>query len=165
MRYALVLLFLTLAAGSASAADGSVIHLGLVLSSTFKWVMAAFSVLIGAALVGFAVKGFKYLGVQITDSQRARLQEIVINGLNIAASKAADALAKNPKLDVDVKNKVIADAVAYAQEHGAETIKALGLDPQSGAAVEAIKARIATAITDPSMPTPAILNPQPLAPK
>jgi hypothetical protein len=51
--------------------------------------------------------------------------------------------------------------VAYVQDHGADAIKTLGLDPQSGAAVEAIKARIETAIADPTIPTPKILDPTP----
>ena len=56
------------------------------------------------------------------------------------------------------QDAIVAQAVAYTQEHGAETIKALGLDPQSGAAVEAIKAHIETAIADPMVPTPKVLD-------
>ncbi len=62
-------------------------------------------------------------------------------------------------MDISVQNQVIQDAVAYTQTHAAETIKALGLDPESGQAVQAIRARIATAIVDPSTPTNPVITP------
>jgi hypothetical protein len=52
-----------------------------------------------------------------------------------------------------VKSQVISDAIAYTQEHGKDTIKALGLDASDPKAVEAIRARIQTAIIDPLTPT------------
>jgi hypothetical protein len=88
---------------------------------------------------------------------RARLQEMVVNGLNISAPAVEKQLAG--KGQVEIKNAVVSSAVAYVQAHGADEIKALGLDPQSGAAVEAIRARIETAVADPTVPTPPVLDP------
>jgi len=59
----------------------------------------------------------------------------------------------------EVKNQTILDAVTYAQQHGGEIIKALGLDPQSGEAIQAINARIQTALNDPKQPTPEAITP------
>lgn len=71
------------------------------------------------------------------------------------AQEAADKL--RGKATIDVKNEVALRALEYAQTHGAETIKALGLAPNGGQAIEAIKARIEAAIADPATPTPAVV--------
>jgi hypothetical protein len=102
------------------------------------------------------VRVLKQLGIVATEALRARLQEVVINGLNFGAQEAEKHL--EGKGQVEIKSQIVQTAVAYTQDHAADTIKALGLDPQSGKAVEAIKARIETAIADPIAPTPAILD-------
>jgi hypothetical protein len=98
----------------------------------------------------------------MSDAARSRLQDIIVNGLNVGAAQVAQNLAG--KDQVQIKNETVAHAIAYAQTHGADAIKQLGLDPQSGAAVEAIKARIETAIADPATPTPSMLDPSPVVP-
>lgn len=133
------------------------VHFGPILSDLVQWIATAFGAALAGAAVAAIYKLFQYLGIQITLAQRDQLQAIIINGLNDAAMKTETALKKDPKLVVDVKSKVIADAISYTQVHAADTIKALGLDPVSGEAVEAIRARIATAITDPATPTPPAL--------
>jgi len=157
-RYVYVAAFFLIGISSAYADDGTIVHVGPILKEVIKWVVAAFGTAFSAVATAATYKLFTYFGLQTTAAQRDQLQAIIVNGLNDAAAKAEVAIAANPKLDVDVKQKIIADAVAYAQAHAAETIRALGLDPQSGDAIDAIKARIATAITDPSQPTPAVLD-------
>ncbi len=132
------------------------ISVGTIAGEVLTWIAAAFSAPIGGLLVLWLYRLFKFAGIQATDALRARLQEIVVNGLNAGATAVSERL--RGKGQVEVKNAVVASAVLYAQDHGAETIKALGLDPKSGAAIEAIKARIETAIADPIMPTPAVLD-------
>jgi len=88
---------------------------------------------------------------------RQRLQDMIVNGLNAGAAAAADKL--KDKGQIEVKNEVVAKAVDYVQAHGADTLKQLGIDPASSSAVEAIKARIETAINDPATPTPPALDP------
>lgn len=139
------------------------VSVGTLAGEVLAWVIAAFGSVLATVFTAWGVRLFKLAGVQIGDAARARLQEIILNGLNAGAKEAEKNLAgKDP---VTIKNAVVAQAVAYAQAHGADTIKALGLDPQSGEAVEAIKARIQTAIADPAVPTPAVLDPTPAAPK
>jgi hypothetical protein len=162
----MIALLSVLGANSAFADDGSIVHFGPILKEVVKWTVAAFGTALAAVGTAALYKIMSYFGVQATVEQRAVLQGVIVNGLNDAAVKAEASLAANPKLDVDVKSKIITDAVTYAQAHAADTIKALGLDPQSGQAVEAIRANIATAIADPSIVTPAVLGgAQPLAPK
>lgn len=129
---------------------------GTIASQILEWLKVAFGSAIGLAVTAIILKGLTYLGVQTTDIMRDQLQHIVVNGINDAAAKAEAAL--NGKFTVDVRNQVVADAVNYVQDHGKETIKALGLDPKSGAAVDAIKARIETAIIDPATPTNPALS-------
>lgn len=126
---------------------------GDVAASIIEWLEAVFGTIIAGLATLVIVKIRTYFGILTTDAQKAQLQAITVNAVNSAALKAETAVRNNPKLDIDIQSAVVQDAVAYVQAHGAETIKALGLDPQSGDAVEAIKARIATAMNSPQTPT------------
>ena len=142
---------------SGPVASSTTISVGTLASQVLQWIMVAFGPVIGSIVVWILVRVLKKLGIDATDALRARLQDIVTNGLNAGAKSATEQL--QGKGQIEIKNAIVAQAVAYTQAHGAETIKELGLDPQSGAAVEAIKARIETAIADPTAATPAILDP------
>jgi hypothetical protein len=144
---------------SAPVTSTTVVKGGDLAAQIIQWLQIAFGSTAGVAFLWIATRGLSYLGIKITDAQKDQLQGIIVNGLNAAAAKAEVQLRGNPNLDVHVKNQIIADAIGYAQDHGAETIKALGLDPKSGEAVEAINARIATALNDPTVPTPAAITP------
>lgn len=126
---------------------------GTIAANIIEWLTVAFGSVIATLAAAIAVKVLNYFGVKTTDVQKAQLQSIIVNGINAAATKAKTQLADNRDLDITVKNQIVADAISYTQRHAAETIKALGLDPQSGEAVEAIRARIETAIADPAAPT------------
>lgn len=132
---------------------------GSIAASIIEWLQVAFGTVIGGGIVAGIVKGMQLLGLKIDDSNRKALYAIVVNGLNDAAGKAATSLRDNKNLDIEVKNQVVADAVDYVQRHAPDTIKALGLDPNSGEAVEVIKARIETALNDPRTPTPPAITP------
>jgi hypothetical protein len=164
-KAALILLGLVAFASAATAQvvvapAPAIIDTGTVGGQVLTWVMATFGTTIGAALTALIWRLLQKAGIQANDALRARLQDIVVNGLNLAAKAAETELAGKGK--IEVKNAIAADAVRYAQAHGAETIKALGLDPTSPQAVEAIKARIETAVVDPTVPTPKVMDaPQP----
>lgn len=132
---------------------------GDVAASFIEWLQVAFGAILGTGATALVVKGLQWLGVQVTDQMRAQLQSVIVNGLNDAAAKAETTLRAGDSMNVTVKNQIVADAVKYTQDHASQTIKALGLDPQSGQAVEAIKARIQTALNDPATPTPAAITP------
>ena len=139
--------------------SNTTISVGTLAGEVLTWAAAAFGSVLATVFTAWGVRLFKLAGVQISDAARDRLQQIILNGLNSAAKEEAQNLAG--KAPVEIHNDVVAKAVAYTQAHGADAIKTLGLDPKNGAAVEAIKARIETAIADPTVPTPAILDPAP----
>lgn len=124
----------------------TVIQVGSLAGEVLQWVVAAFGTVISGFIAAWLVKVAKKLGVDVTDQQRSRLQEIIDNGLSLAAHKAGTDL--NGKIPVDVRSKIIADAVKYAQEHGADTIKSLGGDPKAPGVTEALTARAAASIDE-----------------
>lgn len=139
--------------------SSTTIETGTLAGQALMWVLSVFGTAVGSLLTGVLYRLFKSAGVDITDKFRARLQEIVVNGLNAGTAAAAAGLAG--KGTVTVKQPIIADAVRYVQTHAADTLKALGVDPASDEAVSAIRARIETAIADPTVPTPPVLAPPP----
>lgn len=141
----------------APAVPVAVVSTGTYAGEVLTWLAAAFAVPLGGIATAALWKLFKFLGVQVTDQMKDQLQGIIVNGLNKGAANLSDKLQGQGK--VEIKNAIVADAVKYTQDHAGETMKALGLDPQSGAAVEAIKARIETALNDPGTPTPPIITP------
>lgn len=139
------------------------IETGTIAGEAILWVGSVFGTTIGAALTALILRLLKNAGFAGSEVLRQKLQDMIVNGLNAGAAQAADAL--KDKGQIEVKNEVVAKTVKYVQAHGAETLKKLGLDPTSPAAVEAIKARIETAINDPAAPTPPALDPEPAEPK
>ena len=74
------------------------------------------------------------------------------------------------KLTFETKSQIMASAVQYAKDHGADTLKALGVDPTSPEAEEAIRARAAKMLADLDAKATAVIagvptTPDPLAAK
>ena len=142
------------------------ISVGTLAGEVLKWVSSVAVTVLGTFGAVLITKVLKRVGMDVSAGLSQQLNETLINGLNNAAANAATQLAgRDP---ITIKNAIVQNAVRYAQDHRAETIKALGLDPQSGSAVEALKARIATLIADPNSPTPPVLggpNAPPAPPK
>lgn len=141
---------------SGPVTSDTTISLGTLAGEVLKWVISAFGTVIGTVATYAIVQFARKMGVQVTQQMSDQLNQTLVNGLNDAAQKISAGVAG--KAPLQIKNEIINGAVQYAQEHRAETIKALGLDPQSGAAVAALRARIATLAADPNMPTPAIVS-------
>lgn len=132
---------------------------GTLAADILQWVQLGLLPAIGAALIGLIVKGMGYIGIATTAQQSDQLKKIVIDGLNSAFTYFEGHLRASNRLDIDVKGQVIADAIAYTQEHAKETLTAMGLDPKSGKAVEKIRAKIETVLNDPATPTPDAITP------
>lgn len=148
---------------TAPVSSSTKISVGTLASEVLTWIAAAFATVLGTVLTGWIVKLMKIAGVEQTDLLKAQLQGVIVNGINAGAANISQRLKGQG--EVAIKNAVVADAVAYAQTHASETIKALGLDPKSGRAVEAIKARIETALVDPAQAThPAVTPPSGMPP-
>jgi hypothetical protein len=138
------------------------ISVGTLAGQVLTWIAAVFSVPVGTLITAWLYRLFAKAGIDITDAMRARLQEMIVNGLNVGAKTAAADLRN--KGNVEIKNATIRSTVAYVQEHGAAELKAIGVDPNSNIAVDAIKARIETAINDVNQPTPKVLTELPVTP-
>lgn len=143
---------------TAPVTSDTTISVGTIAGEVLKWIASAFGIALGSVGTVYLTRLMKIAGVQVTDQMKTQLQGIIVNGLNNAAANTSERLKGQGQ--IAIKSAIVADAVRYTQAHGAETITALGLDPKSGEAVEAIKARIETAIADPTAPTPAVLSPQ-----
>lgn len=142
-------------------APPAIIDTGTIAGQALTWVITVGGGAIATMLTGLIYKLMQRAGVQMSEQLRTRLQEIVLNGLTAGSQVAAAQLAG--KGQVIIKQQAVANAVSYVQAHGGDTIRALGLDPTSKEAIEAIKARIETAIADPAVPTPKVLDPTPPA--
>jgi hypothetical protein len=132
--------FVTVKDGSATISGGTIV------GELIMWLV----LVIGAPLAGFVValivKLLKKFGVETSDADRARLKEMIENGIALAAQRAEKTL--DGKLPIEVKNKLAVQTLAYVQTHGADTLKRLGYDPTDPKAIEAIQARIAKMFSD-----------------
>lgn len=140
----------------AQTAPPTTVSTGDLAGQAIGWLVAVFGVPVGTLLAAWLYRLFALAGVQTTDLMRQRLQELIVNGLNRGASSAQERLAG--KGTIAIKDEAVAQTVRYVQQHGAETLKYLGVDPTSNKAVDAIKARIETAIADAAVPTPPVLG-------
>jgi hypothetical protein len=134
-----------------------VVSIGSIGGEVLNWAVAAFGAPVAALLSAWLLRLFRLAGAQLTDTEKEQLQKIIVNGLNGAAADVSQKM--RGKGAIEIKNQIIADAVKYAQKYGAETLKALRVDPQSGEVVAAIRARIETALNDPEQPTPEVITP------
>jgi len=140
------------------------ISVGTLAGQFLTWATLVFGSILSSFGTALIIKLLKNAGVQGTELLSDKLDRILLNGINLGASTLTKDMAG--KGQVEIKNAVATQAIAYVQAHGADTIKALGLEPNSPEAVEAIKARIETAIADPAVPTAKILdNPSPVPSK
>lgn len=124
---------------------------GSIIVSVIDWLHLAFKGLIVLVVVAGITKGLSLMGVQTNQQMNDRLVEMATNGVNEAASRAKANL--DGKFPIEVKNKIVQEAIEYTKAHGADTIKALGLDPEKGEVSAALRAKIETIIVDPKIPT------------
>jgi hypothetical protein len=142
--------------GTSPVGSPTLVNVGSFSADVLNWVISVTVPIMGVVITGWLTRLFQQVGINMTDAQRARLQEMVVNGINAGAAKAEDSLRGAPL--VDVKNAAVQHAVEYVQEHGADTLKALGFDPHDQKTVEAIQARALSAIANPAVPTAPSLN-------
>jgi hypothetical protein len=83
-----------------------------------------------------------------------QLNKVLVNGLNDAAVNGAK--LTDSKINMHVADPVVASAIQYTLNRMPNTIKALGMDPSDGETVKVLRARIATLVSDPSVPTPVV---------
>lgn len=111
-----------------------------------------------ATFVTMALQKFaKNRGIEIDQKNLARVDQFLVNGLNLAAANAKQ--AHNLPPGSSAKDFLAQRAIDYLERHGTETLKQLSADLDDPKTREAMRARIETLITDPTKPTPDILSP------
>jgi len=144
---------------TAPVSSETTISVGSLAGQALDWAFIAFGGVLTTFLTRLFIKLAAEAGVRITKGLSDQINEALLNGLNHGESElSAELQGKDP---ITIKNAIVASAVEYAQTHRADAIEKLGLNPQSGAAVQSLRARIATLVADPDKPTPAVLAPTP----
>jgi type II secretory pathway pseudopilin PulG len=138
-------------------ADPTLLNWGFVLGQLLQAILVLVLPSIAVVIVALAAKALKWVGVQMTQQQRDRLQDIVVNGINLAGDQLKGQLGKIPP--VEIKNKLLAIVLSYVQDHGLPAVKALGMAFDSPEFPGAIAARVERALNDPLAPTPPWLTP------
>lgn len=98
-------------------------------------------------------------GVELDQRRLERLNQLLVNGMNLAASEARQ--VRSLPSGASVKSFLIDQAIKYAGEHGKETLDAIGANLADPKVQEALRARAATLIADPAVPTPPLAEDQP----
>jgi hypothetical protein len=129
---------------AAPAADFSI---GTWIADLLGSLVAIFGSVIATFLTKWVMAVAKKAGIEASQAMSDKLDQIINNGLHNGAVNLQHDL--NGKLNVQVKNDVIAQAVTYTQAHGAETIKDVsGLDTNDPKVVEALQARAAKLLSN-----------------
>lgn len=139
-----------------TAPPAATVQAGSLAAQALIWVETTFGAAIAAALTALIVRWMRNAGFIGAELLSGTLDRIILNGLHAGAQQAAGALKGEGT--IEIKNQVVGAAVRYAQDHGADTLKSLGVDPTSPKAVEAIKARIAKMVADPAVATPPVMG-------
>jgi hypothetical protein len=120
--------------------------IGTWIADLLGGLVALFGSVIATFITKWVIAVAKKAGVDATQAMSDRLDQIIENGLHAGAINLGHDLTG--KLNVQVKDAVIASAVTYAQNHGADTIKSIsGLNINDPKTVEALQARAAKALS------------------
>lgn len=124
-------------------------------------VMAGVITIIAPVVATFIVNALRKFtanrGIEIDQKNLQRVDQFLVNGLNLAAAQAKE--MHNLPPGSSAKKFLIDEAIGYLGEHGAETLNALSADLDDPKIREAMRARIETLIVDPTKPTPDLLSP------
>jgi hypothetical protein len=138
------------------------VALGDYAGAITMWMLPILLPMLAAFATDLFVKLRTRLGLQTSDAQRTQFQQIVENGVALGAHEARASLSG--KLTFDVKNQIMASAVDYAKNHGVDTLKAIGVDPESPEAEQAIRARAAKMLADLDAAATAVMAGVPATP-
>ena len=134
------------------------VSIGSWLSDLLQGLVGIFGSVISVFLTKWVMAVAKKAGIDATQAMSDKLDAIITRGLHDAALNLGHDLTG--KLNVQIKNQVVAQAVTYAQAHGAETVKDLvGVDINDPKVVQALQARAATALN--AIGPDAVLAPKP----
>lgn len=135
---------------------------GSIIGEVLQWLALVLATPLGILAAAWLKRAFTAAGLTATEAMLAKFQDQVANGVALAAHEAQVDL--KDKLPVEVKGNIASRVVVYVQDHGAETAKALGFDPNDPKFIEAVQARAAKVMTELAPPpTPVVEIPKPAA--
>lgn len=126
-----------------------------ITNALLTMLTAAIPIVAGFATIALN-KIAKRNGVDLDQQRIVKLNSMLVNGMNLAAAEAKEMQCL--PAGTDLKAFVVSRAIDYVNTHGAETLAAIGADPNGAKDQEALKARAETLIADPTQPTPAVLD-------
>lgn len=123
------------------------VNLGSWAASILEWIATIAAAPLSVIVTAWFYQLIKKMGLDNQEKYRGRFQEIVENGLALAAHDAGVKL--DGTMPVTIRGQIANQTLDYVKAHGADTIKALGganlNDPK---AEEATLARIAKVLSD-----------------
>ena len=81
-------------------ASTTTISVGTLAGQVLTWAITGFGSILATVFAAWGVRLFKIAGVQITDAARDRLQQIILNGLNVGAAKATTDLVGKGQIEI-----------------------------------------------------------------
>jgi hypothetical protein len=117
--------------------------IGTWIADLLGALVAVFGTAIGTFVTKWVMAVAKKAGIDATQAMSDRLDQIITNGLHSGAAQLGHDITG--KLNVQVKNQVIADAVTYAQTQASDMIKGSVSDPKT---VQALQARAAKVLSE-----------------
>lgn len=122
------------------------VSLGSWIADLLGSLVAVFGSVIATFLTKWVMAVAKTAGVNATQAMSDRLNDIIARGLHDGALRLGQDITG--RLNVQVKSQIVAQAVAYAQAHGADTVKNLvGVDIHDPMVIQALQARAATVLS------------------
>lgn len=122
------------------------VSLGSWIADLLGSLVAVFGSVIATFLTKWVMAVAKTAGVSATQAMSDRLNDIIARGLHDGALRLGHDITG--RLNVQVKSEIVAQAVAYAQAHGADTVKNLvGVDIHDPMVIQALQARAAAVLS------------------
>ncbi len=123
------------------------VQIGGIWGSLRPYIADLFGLLVAAA-VAYVAKIIKdRFGIEIEAKHRDALHSAAVTGINMALGQLD---GRMDKLSIDVKNKVLADAMNYAIKAAPDAMKYFGIDEKSRMLADLLKAKLTVALPGPS---------------
>jgi hypothetical protein len=144
-KYVYALLF-ALVPFAAFSQDTNV-QIGGLWGTARPYIADLLGLLVVAALGYISTIAKAKLGISIDEGLRASLHQSAVTGINMALGQLN---GRMDNLSVDVKNKVLADALNYLVKAAPDAIKHFGLDEKRDVLMDMLKAKLTVALPGPN---------------
>lgn len=135
-------------ANTAPSVADTRVQIGGLYSTIRPMIADLLGLLVVAALGYISTLAKTRFGITIDKGMKDSLHASAVTGINMALGQLNGRL---DNLSVDVKNKVLADALNYLVRAAPDAIKHFGLDEKQGALMDILKAKLTVALPGPSV--------------